>query len=76
MAVLGATGGVIWAMLEATIGCSVIPTGREFTLFIMLACWQGGATLPGTAVLIVVCTGTVGWGKTPEGDEECGTEKG
>lgn len=61
MAVLGVTGGVIWATLEVTEGCSAIPPGREFTLFVTGACGQGGAILLGTAVLIVVCTGTVGW---------------
>lgn len=55
MPVLGTTGGVVWATLEATLTCSVIPPGNEFALFITGACWQGGVTL-----LMVVCTGTVG----------------
>lgn len=76
MAALGVTGGAIWVTPETTIGCSVIPTGKAFPLFITKACWHGGATLPGTAVLMVVGTGTVGWGKTPEEDEEGGAEKG
>lgn len=76
MAVLGATGGVICATLEATAGCSVIPPGKEITLFITGACWQSGAMLLGAAVLTVVCTGTVGWGKTAEVAEEGGDEKG
>lgn len=68
MAVLGVAGGVIWATLEVTGGCSAIPPGKE--------CWQGRAMLLGTAVLIAVCTGTVGWGKTADGEEEGGAEKG
>lgn len=76
MVVLGATGGVIWATLEAALACSVIPPGNEFTLFITGACGQGGVILLGTAGLIVVCTGTVGWGKTTGGAEEGGAEKG
>lgn len=70
MIVLGVTTGVIWPTLETTMGCSAIPT--EITLLTTGACWQGGAMLLGTAVLlIVVCTG-----KTPEGAEQGGAWKG
>lgn len=72
MAVLGATGGVLWATLDTTVGCSVIPLGKEFTLFIMGACWQGGTILLGTAVLIVVCTVGSGRGGAEEGEAEKG----
>lgn len=67
---------MIWAALEATVGWSVIPPEKEFTLFIMGVCWQGGAILLGTPALTVVCAGTVGGGKPAEGAEEGGAEKG
>lgn len=76
MPVLGAAGGMIWATLEATLTCSVIPPGNEFALLITGACWQGGAILLVTDVLIAVCTGAVGGGKTAGGAEEGGVEKG